>query len=96
MAVKIVTVSDLKANLASILAQLEADATPLCVIRYGKPMAALVKYEEYEALVQKAEDMEDALAMRQALERSEDEAMSLDEYQRRPSRRRRIKPTEVD
>jgi len=83
MPVKITTVSELKANLASIVAQLEADSTPLYITQHGKPKAVLVKYEEYEALIQKADDLEDALAMQQALASPEDEAMSLDEYERR-------------
>ena len=83
MTIRIVTVSELKANLASIVAQLEAEATPLYLTQHGKPKAVLVKYEEYEALVQKAEDLEDALAMQQALASPEDEVTSVDEYERR-------------
>ena len=82
MATKIVTVSDLKANLASVMAQLAADATPIYVTQYGKPSAVLMSYEEYEALREKLEDLEDALAMREALASPEEEAMSLDKYER--------------
>jgi len=82
MATKIVNVSVLKANLASIVAQLEREAAPIYVIQHGKPKAVLVKYEEYEALREKLEDLEDSLAMHQALLSPEKEAMSLDEYER--------------
>ena len=82
MATKIVTVSELKANLASVIAQLAADAVPIYVTQHGKPNAVLMNYEEYEALQEKLEDLEDALAMRQALASPDEEAMSLDEYER--------------
>jgi prevent-host-death family protein len=82
MATKIVSVSVLKANLASVMAQLATDATPIFVTQHGKPNAVLMNYKEYEALREKLEDLEDALAMRQALESPDEEAMSLDEYER--------------
>ncbi|MBI4233237.1 MAG: type II toxin-antitoxin system Phd/YefM family antitoxin, partial [Chloroflexi bacterium] len=76
MATKIVTVSELKANLASVMAQLAADAAPIYVTQHGKPNAVLVNYKEYEALREKLEDLEDALAMQQALASPDEEAMS--------------------
>ncbi len=82
MATKIVTVSELKANLASVIAQLATDAAPIYVTQHGKPNAVLMNYEEYEALREKLEDLEDALAMQQALASPNEEAMSLDEYER--------------
>ena len=85
MATKIVTVSELKANLARVVAQLEARGVPVYVTQHGKPKAVLVKYEEYEALLEKLDDLEDALAMQQALSSPQEEAMSLDEYERQRS-----------
>lgn len=82
MVTKIVTVSELKANLASVMAQLATDATPIYVTQHGKPNAVLMNYKEYEALREKLEDLEDALAMQQALASPDEEAMSLDEYER--------------
>jgi len=82
MATKIVTVSELKANLASVMAQLATDAAPIYVTQHGKPNAVLMHYKEYEALREKLEDLEDALAMQQALASPDEEAMSLDEYER--------------
>jgi prevent-host-death family protein len=82
MATKIVTVSELKANLASVMAQLATDATPIYVTQHGKPNAVMMNYKEYETLREKLEDLEDALAMRQALASPDEEAMSLDEYER--------------
>ena len=77
---RIVSVSELKASLASMVAQLEREAAPVYVTQHGKPKAVLVKYEEYEALQVKLEDLETALAMQQALAGHEEEALSLDEY----------------
>ena len=81
MTIKIVTVSELKTNLARIVAQLEADGTPLYVTLHGKPKAVLVQFQEYEALLGKLDDLEDALAMHQALSSPHEEAVSLDEHE---------------
>ena len=51
--------------------------------RHGKPKAVLVQYEEYEALLEKLDDLEDAVAMHQALSSSHQEAMTLEEYESR-------------
>ncbi len=82
MATKIVTVSELKTTLASVVAQLDAEGVPFYVTQHGKPKAVLVNYQEYEALLEKLEDLEDALAMQQALASPEAEAISLEEYER--------------
>ncbi|MEE9284105.1 MAG: type II toxin-antitoxin system Phd/YefM family antitoxin [Dehalococcoidia bacterium] len=83
MAIKIVNVSVLKANMASLMAQLGADGVPVYVTQHGKPKAVLVSFERYEALLEKVDDLEDILAMREALSSPKEEAMSLDEYERR-------------
>lgn len=82
MGVRIVTVSELKLRLADVVAQLDREAMPVYVTQHGKPKAVLVKYAEYEALRDKLDDLEDALAMQQALGSPEDEALSLGEYER--------------
>lgn len=87
MAIRIVTVSELKAKLASVVAQLRAEGVPVYVTQHGKPKAVMVKYEEYEAMLEKLDDLEDALAMQQALSRPQEEAMSLDEYDHQRSTR---------
>ena len=87
MATRIVTVSELKAKLASVVAQLGVEGVPVYVTQHGKPKAVVVKYEEYEAMLEKLDDLEDALAMHQALSRPQEEAMSLDEYDRQRSAR---------
>ena len=82
MATRIVSVSELKIKLASLMAQLEVERVPLYVTQHGKPKAVLVKYEDYEALLEKLDDLEDILAMKQALSSPEEEAMSLQDYER--------------
>lgn len=82
MATKIVNVSELKAKLASLITQLEAQGVPVYVTQHGKPKAVLVKYEDYEALLEKVDDLEDILAMKQALSSPREEAMSLEDYER--------------
>ncbi len=91
MATRIVSVSDLKARLSALLTQLEAEGAPVYVIQHGKPKAVLVKYEEYEALLEKVEDLEDMVAMREAISSPEEEAVSLEEYERRRETRLRSK-----
>ena len=90
MATKIVNVSELKAKLASLLSQLEAEGVPVYVIQHGKPKAVLVKYKDYEDLLEKLDDLEDSLSMKQALSSPEEEAVSLEEYElQRAARLRR-------
>lgn len=81
MATKIVNVSVLKTKLASLMAQLEVDGVPVHVTQHGKPKAVLVKYAEYEALLEKLDDLEDILAMKQALSSPPEEAISLTDYE---------------
>ena len=81
MPTKIVNVSELKANLAALMAALDGQGVPIYVTQHGKPRAVLVKYEEYEALLEKLDDLEDIVAMHQALSSSEEEAVSLAAYE---------------
>lgn len=84
---RIVTVSELKIKLATLLAELEEGGTPLYITQYGKPKAVLAPYDEYEALLKKLEDLEDLLAMKEALSTPEDEAIELKEHERRRTAR---------
>ena len=82
MSTRIVTVSDLKTKLGALMAELEEKGVPLFVTQHGKPKAVLVRYDEYEALLSKLEDIEDVLVMKEALSSPVDEAISLDEYEK--------------
>jgi prevent-host-death family protein len=81
MATRIVTVSELKAKLGALMAELEEEGVPLYVTQHGKPKAVLARYDEYEALVRKLEDVEDLLAMQESLAAPDKEAVSLEDYE---------------
>ena len=82
MATRIVTVSELKTRIGALMAELEEHGVPLYVTQHGKPKAVLARYDEYEALLKKLEDLEDLLAMKESLAAPEQESISLDEYKR--------------
>jgi len=83
MPTRIVTVGELKVKLGALITELEQQGVPLYITRHGKPKAVLARYDEYEALLRKIEDMEDLLAMQEALAAPDGEAVSLEEYERR-------------
>jgi prevent-host-death family protein len=87
MTTRIVTVSELKVRLGALMAELEEQGVPLYVTQHGKQKAVLSRYDEYEALLRKIEDMEDLLAMRESLAAPDDEAVSLEDYERQRSAR---------
>ena len=89
MTTRIVTVSELKIKLGALMAELEEQGVPLYVTRHGKPKAVLARYDEYEALLRKIEDMEDFLAMQEALAAVDGEAVSLEDYERQRAARLR-------
>ena len=87
MATRIVTVSELKVKLGALMAELERQGIPLYVTQHGKPKAVLARYDEYEALLKKVEDLEDILAMRESLLAPEKETISLEDYERQRATR---------
>ncbi len=82
MPTRIVTVSELKVKLGALMAELERQGIPLYITQYGKPKAVLARYDEYETLLKKVEDLEDMLAMKESLSAPEEEAISLEDYER--------------
>jgi prevent-host-death family protein len=90
MATRIVTVSELKTRLGTLMAELEEQGVPLYVTQHGKPKAVLARYDGYEALLLKLEDFEDLLAMKESLDIPEEEAISLDDYERERAGRVRL------
>lgn len=87
MATRIITVSELKVKLGALMAELEEQGVPLYVTQYGKPKAVLARYDEYEALLKKVEDLEDMLAMKESLSMPEEQAISLEDYERQRAAR---------
>ena len=57
MIAKIATVSDLRANLAQFLEELESG--PLMVVQRSCPAGYLISAQEFEELIQRLEDLED-------------------------------------
>ena len=82
MSTRIVTVSELKVKLGALMAELEQQGMPLYVTQYGKPKAVIARYDEYEALLRKIEDLEDIL-VKESLSALKEEAISLKDYERR-------------
>jgi len=80
MATRIVTVSELKVKLGALMAQLEEQGVPFYVTQHGKPKAVLARYDEYEALLRKLEDLEDLLAIKESVAAPEEEAVNLEDY----------------
>jgi len=54
MAVKIIPISEVRQKLKDILATLEATGEPYFITQYSRPKAVLVRYEDYNALVEQA------------------------------------------
>lgn len=51
MAVKIIPISEIRQNLKEVLATLEATGEPYFITQYSHPKAVLVRYEDYNTLV---------------------------------------------
>jgi prevent-host-death family protein len=54
MTVKIVPISEVRQKLKDILETLEATGDPYFITQYSRPKAVLVRYEDYNALVEQA------------------------------------------
>ncbi len=54
MVVKIIPVSEMRQKLKDILATLEATGEPYFITQYSRPKAVLVRYGDYNALVEQA------------------------------------------
>ena len=80
MGVKIVAASEVRQNLKAILEELGRKGEAVYVTQRGRARAVLVDYELYEALLQRLEDLEDVLAMKEALEAPPEESVTLQEF----------------
>ena len=56
MAVKIIPISEMRQKLKEVFAKLEATGEPYFITQYSRPKAVLVRYEDYNALVEQAEE----------------------------------------
>jgi len=80
MPTRIVTVSELKIKMSALMTELEKRGVPLYITQHGKPKAVLARYDEYEAILKKLEDLEDLLAMKDSLSAPEEESITLEDY----------------
>lgn len=87
MSTRIITVSELKTKLGTLMAELDEQGVPLYVTQHGKPKAVLTRYDDYEALLRKVEDLEDLLAMKESLSAPDEEAITLEDYERQRAAR---------
>jgi prevent-host-death family protein len=87
MATRIITTSELKVKMGALMAELEEQGQPLYITQYGKPKAVLSRYDEYEILLKKIEDLEDILAMKDPLSTPEEESISLEDYEKKRAAR---------
>ncbi len=56
MAVKIIPISEMRQKLKDVIATLEATGEPYFITQYSRPKAVLVRYEDYNALIEQAEE----------------------------------------
>jgi prevent-host-death family protein len=64
MAVKIIPISELRRKLKDILATLEATGEPYFITQYSHPKAVLVRYEDYNTLVEQAAEAQPRIVRR--------------------------------
>ena len=75
-----VTVARLRAEMADVLARLGRDRGPLYLTQRGRPRAVLLDVDEYRALVEQLEHLDDsveALLARERRERGDETARPL-------------------
>lgn len=80
MADEFVTVARLRAEMADILARLEPDKGPVYVTQRGLPRAVLMDVEEYRALMDRLEYLDDsleAMLVNERIERGEETVRPL-------------------
>ncbi|MHB8631912.1 MAG: type II toxin-antitoxin system Phd/YefM family antitoxin [Candidatus Limnocylindria bacterium] len=71
MAVQMVTVADLRARMAELLERLQQARAPLYVTQRGQARAVLLAVEDYDALLDQLEYLDDSLEALRAKERRE-------------------------
>jgi len=71
VAVQMVTVADLRGRLAELLEQLQGARGPLYVTQRGQARAVLLAVEEYDALLDQLEYLDDSLEALRSKERRE-------------------------
>jgi prevent-host-death family protein len=82
MADEFVTVAQLRAEMAAVLARLAKARGHIYVLQRGEPRAVLVDIKEYEALIDQLEYLDDsieAILAEERFERGEEKAIPIEE-----------------
>ena len=79
----IAPISEVKRRLAHFIDDVRKNGESLYVTQHGRPVAVLISYDEYQALLHRLEDLEDLQVMGESLAAPEDETVTLEEYERR-------------
>ena len=77
MATKIVPVSDLRRKTSAVIEVVRDGSEVVYVTQHGRPVAVLVDYEHYEALMAQLEDLSDLASLRAA---TDEPARPYDEF----------------
>ena len=93
MGIAMVSVADLRARLAELLEQLQKDRAPLYVTQRGQVRAVLLAVDEYDALLEQLEFLDDSLEALRSKERREsgrERSEPLDTVMRQLRKRGRV------
>ena len=77
MGVKIKGATRVRRDFTNALDEVALNGEPLYITHRGEPKAVLIGYEQFEALLTKLEELEDALALH---ERRDEPARPLEEF----------------
>ena len=76
---ELVTVSDAKVKLAEVIRDL--DERRALLLRHGKPVAAMLAYTDYVALLDQIDDLADRLSVHEALDEPKDMSVGWEKVQ---------------
>jgi len=66
MAAKIIPVSDLRRKTSDVIEIVQSGGQVVYVTQYGRPVAVMIDYEEYETLMAQLEDLSDLASLEAA------------------------------
>jgi prevent-host-death family protein len=75
--VRIISTSKIRRKMAEVVNQADEHGEPIYLTNYDEPKAVLIGYQAWEALMERMEDMEDALSL---YERRGESARPFEEY----------------
>ena len=87
--VRIISTSKIRRKMAEVVNQADEHGEPIYLTNYDEPKAVLIGYQAWEALMERVEDMEDALIIH---ERQGEPARPFEEYLAERAERERSNP----